>query len=136
MSNKQVLLIYLSLLLPCAAYSAVSDPTIVLEKALEQGITSEEEINGPLAQMMQAQTHSKSNPKVKAEKLAPLGKCSVVRLTTTMPNIPNKEGSIVGDYVVVSKLTLCPDGKLPEGIKGQEIVSCNIGSKSCKDFGF
>ena len=56
-------------------------------------------------------------------------RCEVFTFTLTQPQIPDRSGKIVGDYVTVTRSTFCPGDR-----KNQykpEVIACSVGGVSC-----
>ena len=102
---------------------------------LELAITSNKSVEGPVggktAEIVLARTRSKGVPYVKFEPLEDFAHCKVVKQSLLVPQLPDKNGDIVGDWVLVTKLGLCPDGKQPEGLPAVTFLACSIGGKPC-----
>ena len=93
--------------------------------------SAEGEVTGDLAQMLKAATHSTAKPRIRFENLGKNGDCFKINQTLTVPDVPSKDGKIVGDWVNVTRINLCKDGKNPPGLPGQELISCRIGKFPC-----
>ena len=112
------------------------EPKQLISAVMEKGQPyAEGQITGQMASLLAQQTHSKATPFMRIDRLkSDYPECNVVSTTTRVADIPSKTGENVGELVMVSKLTFCPPGKLPVGVRANEVVSCSIGTKECSEF--
>lgn len=95
----------------------------------------EGDLGGGERDFLRRTTHANSNPHLSLEKSPNVGACNVIIQTLSVPNIPMANGKSAGDWVIKSKVAICPDGKFPIGLKPSEVLSCKIGSVDCTKFG-
>lgn len=134
MHNKPLFLIVL-LAISAHSFAAGEDapkPEALLAKAIENPkAKAEGPLSGVIAQNLQVATHSKATPRIRFENLGKSGDCYKINQTLTVPDVPDTTGKIIGDWVMVTRLNICKDNKLPAGMLPQEPVSCSIGGKPC-----
>jgi len=121
----------------CLAFFAAqaSGTTIdaLLYSSMESGKTQEAKVTqGPWVKFMQDSTGSKAFPFVKAtsEGRGADG-CWRILQDVTMPDIPTRDGKIIGDYQLVSRIVACPDGTYPKGVDPVVVLDCKIAGQSC-----
>lgn len=133
--NKLRILLCISVLCSPLGSHAVS-PDDLMKSVVEDGKPlAEGSITGPVADMIKQRTHTLKDPYMRIEKVQSAYKdCTQLMQMLTVPNIPSQKGENLGDMVSVTKLTMCPPGKLPKGAATQEIISCKIGKQDCANF--
>lgn len=110
----------------------VVEPEALLARVIDDPKSKAEgPLSGVIAKNLQVATHSKATPRIKFENLGKTGDCFKINQTLTVPDVPDTSGKIVGDWVMVTRLNICKDNKLPAGMLPQQPVSCSIGGKQC-----
>lgn len=103
-------------------------PDLLMDQALRNG-KANGVLTGDLADKIKAATHSKEQTLGAIERISiEPDKCHFYKFTVTQPNIPNRSGAIVGDYVTVYKSKICPDDRAQPPA---EVIECRVGNVSC-----
>jgi len=104
-------------------------PQDLMTKAMRDG-KAQGELTGSMADQLKAATHSTAATLGKIERIETMAnRCEVFTFTLTQPQIPDRSGKIVGDYVTVTRSTFCPGDR-----KNQykpEVIACSVGGVSC-----
>lgn len=100
----------------------------LMEEAVRAGKSSGE-LTGGVAEHLKKITHSTDPTQARIERIGEDGSgCQTYKFTITQPNIPSRQGAVVGDYVTVTKNRFCQDNKAREST---EVIDCHIGAISC-----
>jgi len=104
-------------------------PHELMTKAMRDG-KAHGVLTGSMADQLKAATHSTADTIAKIERVETMAnRCEVYTFTVTQPQIPDRSGKIVGDYVTVTRSKFCPNDR-----KNQykpEVIACSIGGVSC-----
>jgi hypothetical protein len=98
-----------------------------MESAMQKG-AAKGILTGPVAEQIQQATRSNEATQAVLERLEEVAGCQFFKFTMTQPKVPTQTGSIAGDYVTVTRVGTCRDGKKrPPPV----VLACSVGSIDC-----
>jgi hypothetical protein len=127
MQNTRLSTVFFLLFLAASQVHAITSEEF-FSQAIEKGSFAGE-LTDDVSAGIKKTTHSTAPTKMTVENIGimPDG-CRTFKVSITQPDIPTVEGVIAGDYLAVTKVVVCKDGReQAEPV----VLDCKIGKISC-----